>query len=114
MMKNQALTRWQAGELDQTDVPTGQFPSLQAEYPTETHSVPNLCTYYYNVNLTETGDPALQDVRVRQALAMAIDRDIIVNNILAAGQVPAYSLTHWAVAALKCPKANSSRSPGRA
>jgi oligopeptide transport system substrate-binding protein len=101
--ENQALTRWQAGEIDQTDVPTGQFPSLLAEYPTETHSVPNLCTYYYNVNLTETGDPALQDVRVRQALAMAIDRDIIVNNILAAGQVPAYSLTHWAVAGFEVP-----------
>lgn len=101
--ENQALTRWTAGEIDQTDVPVGQFPSLLEQYPTETFSVPNLCSYYYNVNMTETGDPALQDVRVRQALALAIDRDIITQNILAAGQVSAYSLTHWAVAGYEVP-----------
>jgi oligopeptide transport system substrate-binding protein len=101
--ENQALTRWVAGEIDQTDVPVGQFPSLLEQYPTETFSVPNLCSYYYNVNLTETGDPALQDVRVRQALSLAIDRDIITQNILAAGQVPAYTLTHWATAGFEVP-----------
>jgi oligopeptide transport system substrate-binding protein len=101
--ENQGLTRWLADELDKTDVPIGQYPNLLAEYPTATFSVPNLCTYYYNVNMTETGNPALQDVRVREALALAIDRDIIVNNILAAGQVPAYSLTHWATAGFEVP-----------
>ena len=35
---------------------------------------------------------------MRQALALAIDRDIITQNILAAGQVPAYSLIHCTVA----------------
>ena len=39
--ENQALTRWVAGEIDQTDVPVGQFPSLLEQYPTETFSVPN-------------------------------------------------------------------------
>jgi oligopeptide transport system substrate-binding protein len=101
--ENAALTRYLAGELDQTDVPTGQFPTLAAEYPTEASSTPNLCTYYYNFNMTETGEPALQDVRVREALALAIDRDIITQNILAAGQVPAYSLTHWATAGFEVP-----------
>jgi oligopeptide transport system substrate-binding protein len=101
--ENQALTRYFAGELDQTDVPTGQYPTLSAEYPDEASSTPNLCTYYYSINLTETGVPALQDVRVREALALAIDRDIITTNILAAGQVPAYSLTHWATAGFEVP-----------
>ena len=87
--ENQALTRWVAGEIDQTDVPADQFPSLLEQYATETISVPNLCSYYYNIILTDTGDPALLDMRVRQALALAIDRDIITQNILAAGQVPA-------------------------
>lgn len=63
-----------------------------------------LCSYYYNVNLTDTGPEALQDVRVRQALSMAIDRDIIVNNVLAGGQVPAYTLTHWATAGFEVPE----------
>ena len=40
---------------------------------------------------------------MRQALSMAIDRDIIVNNVLAGGQVPAYTLTHWATAGWEVP-----------
>lgn len=102
--ENAALTRYLAGEFDYTEVPAGQYPRMEAEYPDQAHSVPDLCTYYYNINLTETGHPALQDVRVRQALSLAIDRDIIVNNVLAGGQVPAYSLTHWAVAGFEVPE----------
>lgn len=102
--ENAALTRYLAGELDYTEVPAGQYPKMEADYPDQAHSVPDLCTYYYNVNLTDTGNPALQDVRVRQALSLAIDRDIIVNNVLAGGQVPAYSLTHWAVADFEVPE----------
>lgn len=102
--ENQALTRYLAGELDRTEVPTGQYPRLKEEYPTEAVTFPLLCSYYFNVNMTETGNPALQDVRVREALALAIDRDIIVNNILAAGQAPAYTLTHWATAGFTVPE----------
>jgi oligopeptide transport system substrate-binding protein len=36
-------------------------------------------------------DPALKDVRVRQALSMAIDRDFIAHKLLRGGQRPAYS-----------------------
>ena len=100
---NQALTRYLAGELDRTEVPSGQYPRLAAEYPTEALSFPLLCSYYYNINLTETGPEALQDVRVRQALSLAIDRDIIVTNVLAGGQVPAFTLTHWATAGWEVP-----------
>lgn len=102
--ENQALTRYLAGELDRTEVPTGQFPRLQQEYPTEAVTFPLLCSYYLNVNMTETGNAALQDVRVREALALAINRDIIVENILAAGQAPAYTLTHWATAGFTVPE----------
>jgi len=102
--ENQALTRYLAGELDKTEVPTGQYPRLLEEYPTEAVSFPLLCSYYYNVNLTDTGNPALQDVRVRQALSLAIDRDIVVNNVLAGGQVAAYTLTHWATAGFEVPE----------
>jgi oligopeptide transport system substrate-binding protein len=37
------------------------------------------------------GDKALADVRVRQALAMAIDREFITHKLLRGGQAPAYS-----------------------
>ncbi|MFI4933308.1 MAG: peptide ABC transporter substrate-binding protein [Caulobacterales bacterium] len=36
-------------------------------------------------------DPALRDVRVRQALSMAIDREFITGKLLRGGQTPAYS-----------------------
>lgn len=92
--ENQGLTRYLAGEIDKTDIPIGQYPDLLAKYPDEATSVPNLCTYFYTINLTETGNPALQDIKVRQALALALDRDVIVGSVLKGGQYPAYNLTH--------------------
>jgi len=93
-----ALTRYLAGELDRTDVPAGQFPRLSEEYPDQAVSVPLACSYYYTVNMTDTGNPALQDKGVRQALSLAVDREIIAEAVLAGGQKPAYTFTHWATA----------------
>ena len=102
--ENIALTRYLAGELDQTDVPAGQFPRLAADHPDEAVSVPSACSYYYTINMTETGNPALLNADVRQALSMAIDRDIIVESVLAGGQKPAYTFTHWATAGFETPE----------
>jgi oligopeptide transport system substrate-binding protein len=90
---NQSLTRYLAGELDRTETPPGQFPRLAEEYPDQAISIPRLCSYYYNFNLSEGGPEALQDVRVRQALNLAVNRDVIVNNVLASGQTAAYNFT---------------------
>jgi oligopeptide transport system substrate-binding protein len=88
---NAGVTRYQAGEVDQTDVPPGQYPTFKQQWPDETHSVPQLCTYYFDINMTDSQSvEALKDVRVRQAISYAIDRDVIVNNILQGGQIPAY------------------------
>jgi oligopeptide transport system substrate-binding protein len=92
--ENLALTRYQAGEMDKTDIPIGQYPDLEASNPDEATSVPNLCTYYYTVNLSDSGNPALKDVRVRKALSYMLDRDVFVNSVLKGGQYPAYNLTH--------------------
>lgn len=97
--ENQAVTRWRDGELDKTAVvPAGQFPALKEELGDETVAVPNLCTYYYQFNMRPDATAALQDVRVREALSLAVDRGVIVNAILAGGQREAYGLTHWATA----------------
>jgi oligopeptide transport system substrate-binding protein len=50
---------------------------------------PFLSTYYYMLN---TRRKPLDDVRVRQALALALDREEITRAATAAGEVPAYSL----------------------
>ena len=101
--ENVALTRYLAGELDRTDVPAGQFPRLSAEYPEQAVSVPQACSYYYMFNLRDGAPEEIQDPNVRKALSLAIDRDIIVNNVLAGGQKAAYTFTHWATAGFETP-----------
>jgi oligopeptide transport system substrate-binding protein len=103
---NAGVTRYQAGEVDQTDVPPGQYPTFKEQWPNETHSVPQLCTYYFDINMTDSQPvEALKDVRVRQAISYAVDRDVIVNNILQGGQIPAYYFTPPATAGFVPPDA---------
>ena len=101
--ENVALTRYLAGELDRTDVPAGQFPSLKEQYPDQAVSVPQACSYYYMFNLRDGAAAEFQDPNVRKALSLAVDRDIIVDAVLAGGQVPAYTFTHWATAGFETP-----------
>ncbi|MDE0307801.1 MAG: peptide ABC transporter substrate-binding protein [Albidovulum sp.] len=101
--ENLALTRYFAGELDRTEIPAGQFPKLSAEYPDEAHSFPRLCSYYYSINLSEKGPLPLKDKRIRQALSLAIDREIITDFILAGGQFDAYTFTPGATAGFEPP-----------
>ena len=101
--ENVALTRYLAGELDRTDIPAGQFPQLSEEYPDEATSVPNACSYYYMFNLRDGVDEWVQNADVRKALSLAVDRDIIVDNVLAGGQKAAYTFTHWATAGFETP-----------
>ena len=49
-----------------------------------------LGTEFYRININR---PFLNDRRVRRALALAVDRDAIVNKILRAGQLPAHAFT---------------------
>ena len=101
--ENVALTRYLAGELDRTHVPAGQFPRLSSEYPDQAVSVPEACSYYYMFNLRDGAPEELQNANVRKALSLAVDRDIIVENVLAGGQKPAYTFTHWATAGFETP-----------
>jgi len=101
--ENVALTRYMAGELDRTEIPAGQYPRLKAEHPDEATAFPRLCSYYYTINLTDTTNPALLDVRVRKALSLAVDRDIITKNVTAGGQYPAYTFTPEATASFNVP-----------
>ncbi len=104
--QSQAYNRYQAGELDKTTVPTGLFKRLKKERPDETHSNPLLCSYYYNVNV----EPApLDNTAVRKALAYAIDRNVITDKILQAGQIPAYSFTPGATADFNVPDIDFAR-----
>lgn len=102
--ENAALTRYLAGELDRTEMPAGQFPKMQAEYPEEAVSFPRLCNYYYTFNLSDSGPEFFKDPNVRMALALAVDRKVIVENILAGGQPEAYTFTPGATAGFEIPE----------
>jgi oligopeptide transport system substrate-binding protein len=83
------LRRYRAGELDiiYNDLPNDQIAWLRQNMPKEVHIAPYAGVYYYSFN---TAKPPLNDVRVRQALAMAISREVLVDKITLAGELPAY------------------------
>ncbi|MEG2213575.1 MAG: peptide ABC transporter substrate-binding protein, partial [Clostridiales bacterium] len=60
-----------------------------AQYPDEAIFAPKLSCMWLIIN---TQDDVLKDVRVRQALSMAIDRQSICENIIGGGVTPAYSI----------------------
>jgi len=84
-----ALTAYEAGEIDiLDDMPTAEIPRLMAEDPTFM-VFPQDAVYYFSFN---TKVEPLDDVKVRQALAYAIDRKAIVETVTKAGQTPAHSM----------------------
>ncbi|WEF25688.1 peptide ABC transporter substrate-binding protein [Paracoccus sp. S3-43] len=105
---NIALTRYLAGELDRVQIPAGQYPRLSRQYPDQAVSIPYACSYAYVLNLSDKGPAALKDVRVRQALSLGLNRDIMVDQVLQGGQKPAYSWTHWAIEGFQPPDAGIS------
>lgn len=101
---NAALTRFQAGELDYSEIPAGQYPRLKKEFPDQATVSPKACTYSYIFNMSPKGPEALKDIRVREALSLGMDRDIVVNQILQGGQKPAWTWTHWAMEGFEAPE----------
>ncbi|EBR3966561.1 oligopeptide ABC transporter substrate-binding protein OppA [Salmonella enterica] len=86
------VNRYRSGEIDMTynNMPIELFQKLKKEIPNEVRVDPYLCTYYYEINNQKV---PFNDVRVRTALKLALDRDIIVNKVKNQGDLPAYSYT---------------------
>jgi oligopeptide transport system substrate-binding protein len=72
------------------DVPQNKIAVYKKNHPHLIRAEPILSTYFYRINVTR---PPLNDKRVRQALALAIDRESIVRNVTKGGQLPAYHFT---------------------
>jgi oligopeptide transport system substrate-binding protein len=84
------LARYRAGEIDVTGaVPPDSFEQVRQERGDELHVAPYLNLYYYGYNLTKP--PFKDSPELRQALSMAIDRDLLVEKILGRGETAAYS-----------------------
>src|SRR5262249_58938573 len=68
-------------------VPSDQLGWLRQNMPKELRIAPYAGVYFYAFNTTK---PPFNDKRVRLALNMAINREILVDKISMAGELPAY------------------------
>lgn len=82
--------RYEAGEIQLTNkVALEYYQKTKQTTPERIWGLPLLGTYLYTFNLRR---PELQDVRVRQALAMTIDRHVLTEQVSGQGERPAWSL----------------------
>ncbi|MBS0664048.1 MAG: peptide ABC transporter substrate-binding protein [Verrucomicrobia bacterium] len=82
---------FRAGQLHLTEsLPPDKVATYRRTAPQFLRIDPLLGTYFYRLNVTK---PFLNDVRVRRALALAVDREAIVTKILHGGQQPARAFT---------------------
>lgn len=88
---------YRAGQIEATmTVPASRLDTYARERPSELNRAPMIETRYLSFNCTR---PPLDDVRVRRALALAIDRDQLVRTILRGGQTAAARFLPPALAA---------------
>ncbi len=84
-----AQRRFQAGELDLTfDFAADQLEFLKKEFGDQVRVTPKLSTEYY---VFDTRTAPFDDVNVRNALSMAIDRDFLSNEIFQGARLPTIS-----------------------
>jgi len=83
------LAEYEAGNADMvSSPPLSDLDRIKADpvLSKELSVSPQFCTYYYGFN---TKAPVVDDVRVRRALSMAVDRQSLIDNVLKGGQEPA-------------------------
>jgi oligopeptide transport system substrate-binding protein len=84
-----ALTALEAGQIDGLRTPPASETSRLKSSSDAYQSVPSFGTTYYMIN--QNVKP-FDDVRVRRALSMAIDREEIIANVLQSSDSPAFGL----------------------
>jgi oligopeptide transport system substrate-binding protein len=83
---------FRSGQLDITaSLPGDKIGVYRREHPGELRIEPWLGIYFYRCNTTR---PPLNDRRVRRALALAIDRDAIVRDVVRGGERPALAVSY--------------------
>ncbi len=93
---NADVKLYQSGENEMVyQLPPGTYEPLKVQYPKEIKNGPMLGLRFYALN---NNDPMMKDVRVRKALSLVIDRDILARKVTADGQVPAYGVVVKGVA----------------
>jgi oligopeptide transport system substrate-binding protein len=82
---NTAIKLFKAGGQDITyDIPSDQVEALKKEFGDQVHVTNSTETVYFSFSMTK---PPFNNIKVRQALSMAIDRDTLVNKVIKGGYV---------------------------
>lgn len=85
-----ALRSFAAGEVDTTnDFPPARAGWIAERLPGAAHVAPYNGSYYFVFN---TGRPPFDDIRVRRALSIAIDRQWIAGKLIGLGTRPAWGV----------------------
>ncbi len=84
-------TTFLAGQAHNTNtIPVEKIPYHKENNPQLIHLEPYHGVYFYRLNTTR---PPLDDIRVRMALNLSVDRPLLVEQVTRGGQRPAYGYT---------------------
>jgi oligopeptide transport system substrate-binding protein len=87
--RSTAMKRFEAGELDSNnDLPTEQLTDLKTKFGDQIKIGPYLGTYYYAFKITKA---PWDNVKLRHAISMAIDRDYLAEKVWQNAMIPSYS-----------------------
>jgi oligopeptide transport system substrate-binding protein len=96
------LRAYMAGELDMTfTIPMPDLARLSQKFASEIQMAPTLGTSYLALNLTKA--PLKNNAALREALSIALDRDLIADHVMV-GVTPAYTLVADGTAGYDSPK----------
>jgi oligopeptide transport system substrate-binding protein len=87
---NAEFNQYQANNIDITNsIPTDRYKEIKSAYPQELHTTQQDGIYFYDFNMMR---PELKNnLKLRQALTIAIDRKIITQDVLGQRQTELYS-----------------------
>lgn len=89
--ENTEFTRFRSGDLNWTyQVPSSQFRWLSENLAEALSVSPWFGTYFFSFNLTRP--PFADNLALRQALSLAIDREILTERVTQFGEMPTFGL----------------------
>jgi oligopeptide transport system substrate-binding protein len=83
---------FRTGQLDITnDLSVDKIPFYKRDHPDQIRIEPYLGLYFYRCNVKR---PPLDKVKVRRALALAINRESLIKNVIMGDELPAYAVSY--------------------
>lgn len=91
-----ALKRYRANELDIARVPASEFDWAQRTLADHLHVAPQYGIFFLSINMRQ--EPLASNLKLRTALSMAIDREVLTQKVEPAGEIAAYSFVTGGIA----------------